>query len=299
MFILGGSASNGLDASVARLLNAKFGRVSVTNFPDGEMRVRMPDGYDGGDVVIVQSTYPPQDRNLFELILMADYFREVERSITAVVPYLGYARQDKSFIAGEAVSINTVLNMMAKAGVKNLITVNPHKIDSLKHFDGGVAVVNAVHSLTGLVKTELKKPLVMAPDIGGLELAKKAASEIGCEYTYIEKKRDNSGNVSIVKTHGGDFEGKDVVIFDDIISTGGTIDLAARFAYGEGAKTVSAAAVHLVMAQGAHERMAKAKVTRIFGTNTIPCAGAQVIDISAEIASSVEELLKGLHQGKL
>ena len=249
------------------------------------MKVRVPDESDGNEVVIVQSTYAPQERHLFELILIADYLKEMGRSITAVVPYLGYARQDKSFVHGESVSVHTVLNMMTGAGISTLVTVNPHKEESLRHFAGKVAVVNAVIPLSRRVKAELDNQLVLAPDMGGLELAKRASAEIGCDYAYIEKKRDQNGNVSMISAHGDNFAGKNVVVFDDIVSTGSTIELAAHYAYSQGAKTVSVAAVHLVMAGDAYERLRRARIDRIFGTNTIPCKEAKVVDVSGEIAS--------------
>ncbi len=284
MFVLGGSASNGLDIPISELLGATRAQLVTTSFPDGEIKVRVPEEV-GGDIVVVQSTYQPQERHLFELLLISDHLRHRGYEVTAVVPYLGYARQDKSFIPGEAVSIHTVLNMMRCAGIKKLVTVNPHKEESLRHFQGEVAIVNAVAALANKVKDMVRDPFVLAPDAGGLELARKAAELLGCEYANIDKKRDSEGKVSIVGTHGSGFGGKDVVIFDDIISTGGTIELAARFAYGMGARSVCAAGVHLVMAGGAKERLKNANITTLFGTNTVPCSDAQIVDISPEIAA--------------
>ena len=287
MLVLGGSASSGLDIPIARLLGAEHAQVATTSFPDGEIKVRIPESV-GGDVVIVQSTYQPQERHLFELLLIADYLREKGCRITAVVPYLGYARQDRSFIPGEAVSIRTVLNTMRGVGITRLVTVNPHKEASLGHFDGEVTVVNAIAPLARMVKDRLVDPFVLAPDAGGLELAKRASGLLGCEYASIDKRRDAEGRVSIVGTHGGGLGGKDVVIFDDIISTGGTIELAARFAYGQGARSVSAAGVHLVMAGGARERLRDANVATVFGTNTMPSQGAEIADIGPEIAECLK-----------
>ena len=292
MIILGCSASNGIDISLARILGADLSKIETTTFPDGETKVKVPEIRDAdGKVVIVQSTFYPQEKALFELLLASYELKDQKiKNVTAVVPYLAYARQNRSFSTGEAVSISVVLDMLRAAGVSSLITVNPHKSGPLMGFKGKVCVANVVDTLATYVKGQIKEPLVLAPDEGGLDLAKRAASKLKCDYAYIEKNRDSYGMVSIKKTHGGDFKGKDVVIFDDIISTGSTIAQAARFAYGEGASSVSAAGVHLIMASSAFENMHNAGVVKVYGTNTIPCEKADVVDISTDIAECIDDI---------
>jgi ribose-phosphate pyrophosphokinase len=287
MIVVGGSASNGLDISLSRALGANLVNVETSKFPDGEIKVRIPE-FDDNKVVVVQSTYYPQEKNLFELLLIAEALREKRVNITAVVPYLAYARQNRSFAQGEAASVNVVLDLLSAAGVQKLITVNPHKSGPLMRFKGKVCIVNAIGTLAERAMKDFEAPVVLAPDKGGLGIAKKAASTMGCDYTYIEKARDAYGSVSIKKTHEHDFRDKDVMIFDDIISTGGTIEQAARFAYDNGAKTVSAVGVHLVMAYGAYERLKKVGVLKIFGSNTMPFEHAEIVDIAPDIAKEVK-----------
>ncbi len=289
MFILGGTASNGIDIHIARSLGADLGKVETTKFPDGEIKVRVPEINDNR-IAIVQSTYYPQEKNLFELLLAAYALKEKNAQVTAVIPYLAYARQNRSFYPGEATSVNLVLDMLRCAGVSSLVTVNPHRSGPLMYFGGKIGITNAEITLAGWVKEHLSSPLVLAPDKGSLDMAKGASSVMKCDYTYIEKHRDTYGTVSIEKAHGGDFRGKDVVIFDDIISTGSTIEQATRYAYSEGAATVSAAGIHLVMAGGAVEKLKNAGVQRIFGTNTIPCEKAEIVDVSEDIAESIRKL---------
>ncbi len=291
MMVLGGTASNGLDISLARILNADLGKIETTKFPDGEIKVRLPE-IDDNSIVIVQSTHYPQEKNLFELMFTAYALKERNANVCAVLPYLAYARQNKSFAPGEAVSINAVLNMLEAAGINALVTVNPHKSEPLDLFKGKVCIVNSAHTLAQGVKAHLKNPFVLAPDSSALSVAKPAAEVLGCEYTYIDKHRDAYGNVTMQKAHGGNFKGKDVVIVDDMIAAGSTIELATRFAYTEGAASVSAACIHLVMVNNAYQRLKNAGVDKIFGTNTIPFDKAEIIDVAEDVAKCVSSVYK-------
>ncbi len=289
MFILGGTASNGIDIHVSRVLGADLGKVETTKFPDGEIKVKVPEISDN-HVVIVQSTYYPQEKNLFELLLTAHALRDMNADITAVIPYLAYARQNRSFYQGEAISINAVMDLLKAAGVTSLVTVNPHRSGPLRYFGSRIAITNAESTLAKWVGKKLSNPMVLAPDKGSLDMAKGVAEMMKCDYSYLEKHRDTYGTVSIRMTHGRNFKGKEVVIFDDIISTGSTIEQAARYAYSEGAASVSAAGIHLVMADDAVGKLKNAGVDRIFGTNTIPCEKADVVDISEDIAESIRHV---------
>ena len=293
MLVLGGTASNGIDIGLSRVLGADLGKIETTKFPDGEIKVRIPE-IKSDKVVIVQSTHYPQEKNLFELLLAADAIKGSDVEITAVIPYLAYARQNKSFYPGEAVSISTVMNLLKATGIKSLVTVNPHRSGPLMNFGGKIEVVHAERKLAEHMKGVFKRPMVLAPDSGGVELAKSAAEVIGCEFTYLDKNRDAYGNVSIKAAHGGDFEGKEVIIFDDIISSGSTIELAARHAYSNGAASVSAAGVHLIMVDGAAERLKNAGVLKIFGTNTVPYERAEIIDVSDEIAEGIRRMARSI-----
>lgn len=293
MIILGGSASNGLDITLSKELGIDLVKVETTKFPDGEIKVKVPE-IKNDKVVIVQSTYYPQEKNLFELLLTAHAVNDRKNEICAVVPYLAYARQNKSFVDGEGVSVNAVFDMMTSVGIKSLVSVNPHKHESLDYFKGKTCIANSASLLAKTLKGNFENPFVLAPDKGALEVAKPAADAMGCDVTYIDKSRDTYGNVHMKKAHGGDFKGKDVIVIDDMIAAGSTMELATRYAYSEGAASVSAACVHLVMVKGAYERLKNAGVVKIFGTNTIPFEKAEIIDVSPEVAKCVKNVfMKG------
>ncbi len=289
MIVLGVTASNGLDIKLAKELGADIAKVETTKFPDGEFKVRIPEIKDD-KVVIVQSTYHPQERNFFELFMTAHALKSSKASVCAVVPYLAYARQNKSFLPGESVSVEAVIDMMSAVGIKSLVTVNPHKRESLDYLKGKVCEANCARTLAEGIKSYLNDPYVLAPDKSALSVAKPAAEVLGCECTHVDKTRDHYGNVSLKKSQGGKLKGKDVIIFDDMITAGSTMELATHFAYENGAASVSAACIHLVMVNGAYERLRNAGVGRIFGTNTIPFDKAEIIDVSKDVAQCVKDV---------
>ena len=291
MLVLGGSASNGLDIALSKELGADLVKIQTVRFPDGEIKVRVPEDIKKDDeIIIVQSTYWPQEKNMFELLFTAYELKQRKANVCAVIPYLAYARQNMSFTPGEAISINAVIDMMGIVGIKSIVTVNPHKHESLDHFKGKTCIANAATTMAKGINGKINDPFVLAPDKSALVIAKPIADELGCEYSYIDKARDQYGNVTIKKAHAANFKDKDVIICDDMISAGSTIEQASRFAYGEGAGSVSAACVHLVMVKGAYERLKGAGVTKIFGSNTIPFEDAEKIDISPDLAKCVKNI---------
>ncbi|MDE1861165.1 MAG: ribose-phosphate pyrophosphokinase [Candidatus Micrarchaeota archaeon] len=291
VFVIGGSGSNGIDAKLAKILGAKHMVPEIHEFPDGEYKIRMPHRLGGEPVIIVQSTYYPQDRRIFELLLISDLARDMgAERIGAVIPYLAFARQNKSFVDGESVSIKTVMSLLNAVGISYLVTVQPHKMEPLGYFKGEVDVVEPIVDIISHVRREVSKPFVMAPDKASMPIAKAAAESLGCGHDYLDKERDLvTGKVRIKKAPDVDLDGMDVIIVDDMISTGGTIITCADFAYSKGAKNVVAAAAHLLMSGDAEKRLKAAKVNMVFGANTIPCKAAKTVDISNAVAERIKE----------
>lgn len=289
MIILGGSACGEIGPNLARLLKARYFSIERRDFPDGEFVVKVPFDAKGKDIAIVQSTYAPHDRHLMELLFIADALSSMgAKSISAVVPYLAYMRQDRRFLDGQVVSSHVIMKLLNAAGISRLVTVQPHKEEPFRMFRGKVIPVYPVDTLIDAIAKGLREPYVLAPDKGGLGLATRAAELLGCGYAHIEKERDPvTGAVSIRNAPEQRFDGKQVLVVDDMISTGGTIALAAEFAYSRGAAEVDVAAVHLVMAGDAYDRLRKARITRIYGTNTIPFGNASVVDVSGPIADAL------------
>ncbi len=292
MIIIGGPASNGLEDSIAKALNEKSAKVVDKLFPDGESYIKMPDEIDGEDVVLVQSTYSPQDKHIMELLLMADTARDLNaNSITAVVPYMAYMRQDRRFTNGEAVSAQAMLRFMNAAGITSLVVVQPHKSTPFTAFHGNVSLVDPIPLQAKAVSKIISDPVVLAPDKGGINRAEELAGMLKCKFSHIDKVRDSvTWEVKVEAPLVGSFEGKDVVIVDDIISTGGTIAQAAREVLSRGAEKVIAVATHLVMANGARDRLKGAGVSEIFGINTVPYQDAKILDIGSQIAASLTKI---------
>ncbi len=292
MRILGGSAAGSMGRTIAGLLGVEYSAIELKKFPDGEFAAKVPFNAYGEDIIVVQSTYAPQDRHIMELLFIADALKEMKaKSIKAVIPYLAYMRQNKSFTEGESVNANVVMKMLSQSGIDAIITVQPHKAEPLSAFRGKAVAISPVRTLIKAAAKNLKDPYVLAPDKGGLELARSAAAILGCGYTHVDKERDPiTGAAHIRNVPSERFEGKQVIIVDDVISTGGTIALSSHFAYSRGAESVVAAAVHLVMSDDAHHRMSEEGVRKIYGTNTIPCENADLVDISRDIAEGIPGL---------
>jgi len=272
MKIIPGPASKQLGEKIAQLMKVEVTPLFSKKQPDGESYVRLEGNVKNEEVVIVQTTSPPQDTHLVELALMADAAkRNGAGKVTAVVPYMAYSRQDKVFLQGEAVSIEAVARMLKEAGVDSLVTVNVHQAKALERFPFPAKTVSAVTALAEYFKDKLsEKAFALAPDDGALWLAEETKDVLGGECGFLEKHRDRyTGQVSTEKKTLN-VAGKTVIIIDDIISTGGTIVAAAKIVKELGARTVYAACVHPLLIGDAEKRILDAGVEEIIGTDSVP-----------------------------
>ena len=289
MKIILGPASQQLGEKIAEILGTHKVNVVFKTFPDGESYIRL-EGDTHDEVAIVQTTSPPQDSRLMQLALMADAAkRSGAKHVTAVVPYLAYARQDKAFLQGEAVSIETIASMLKVAGIDALVTVNVHQQKILDKLPFPAKNVSAVPLLADYFKNRgLSDVFVIAPDKGAVHIAEEAGKVLGTEYGYLDKQRDRyTGQVSMEKKTFA-VEGKIVIIFDDIISTGGTIVAAAKILKDQGAEKVYTACVHPLLVGDAEKRILDAGVEEVIGTDSIPSRVSKV-SLASLIA---EELTK-------
>jgi ribose-phosphate pyrophosphokinase len=291
MKILPGPASKELGEKIAKLLGAETIPVFSKVFPDGEFYVRLEGPVEGEIVAVVQTTGPPQDQRLIQLALMVDAVRRNNaRRVVAVVPYLAYARQDKVFLKGEAVSIEAIARMLDAAGVDSLITVNIHEKNVLTKFPFPAKNLSAAPLLAGYFKQrEFRDAFAIAPDKGAIEMVQEAAAVLGCEYGYLEKQRDRYTGLVSIKKKKLDVKGKKAIIFDDIISTGGTIVAAANLLYELGATEVYAACVHPLLIGEAEKRLREAGVKEIVGTDSIPSLVSKV-SLAPLIAQALREI---------
>jgi len=278
MKIILGPASKELGEKIAELTD--IGKVPVVHktFPDGENYIRLEGKMQDEHVVIVQTTSPPQDSKLMQLAFMADAAkRSGARKVTAIVPYLAYARQDKIFLQGENVSIETVGNMLAAAGVNELITVNVHQEHALAKFPFPARSLSAIPLIAEyFVKKGVKKAFALSPDKGAMHIAQQAQQVLGGECGHLEKQRDRYTGQTSQTGKSLNVKGKTVIIFDDIISTGGTIVGAAKILRELGATHVFTACVHALLVGDAEKRIREAGVEEIVGTDSVPSSASKV-----------------------
>jgi len=245
--------------------------VEYREFPDGEMYIRFEEKIKKiREILIVQSLYSPQNTHLMQLFFMLDACRELNINVHLFVPYLAYARQDKRFKDYECISSETVLNILNYFDLKSFYTIDVHEKKLLKHIKTESKNVTATSIIGRYLKGEdLKDPVVISPDKGAIDIARRVAEILDCEYDYLEKKRI-SGDTVETRPKNIDTRGRDVVIVDDMISTGSTTAKACEILKKEGTRNVLAGATHLLMVGGAEEKLKRAGIDKIFGTDSIP-----------------------------
>ncbi len=294
VLIVGGPAANGVDKKLAEITQYRQVKIVHKVFPDGESYVRYPVPVKDEDVVIVQSLYAPQDKHFLELLLMIDAALDLgAERVIAVVPYLAYSRQDRMFLEGEAVSVRTILKTLKNLGTYAFITVDIHKEYSLKHFGERAYNVTAMEEIAKHIREKfpnLKNPLVLSPDKGAIIHASRVAKVLNTEYDYLEKERDRVTGEIRVKPKEISVNDRDVIIVDDIISTGGTIALVATSILKQGARRVIVGCTHPLLIGNAREKLRKAGVSYLVATDTIPSEYSKV-SVAPVIAKLLKELL--------
>ena len=286
--VIGGGASKDLAKRLARKLKAVYIKTETKIFPDGESKVTLQKIPKKSVILVVQSTYPPVDTNLLQTLSIISQVRKISSRTFAIIPYMGYARQDKQFLSGEVITMSVVAKMLQSVGAKKVIVVDIHSNTALNHFNIPTENVSAVPELAKYFKKlNLKNPLVVSPDMGGYSRSKKFASLLKTDFIVLKKHRDRkTGRVSI-QTAKVDVQGKDLILVDDIISTGGSIIKAAQFLKKQKCKRVFVACTHGLLVEGAEKKIRKAGVSRIISTNTIP-GNTSKVDISGILAKSVQ-----------
>ena len=294
MKVVLGPASKELGEKTAELAGLEAVGVAYKAFPDGESYVRLEDSVRDEHVVIVQTTSTPQDSRLMQLAFLAGASkRNGACKVTAVVPYLGYARQDKMFLEGEGVSVETVAYMLNAAGVDALVTVNIHAEAALKKFPFPAETLSAIPLLAGyFVEKGYGEAFALAPDKGAMYIAEQAQRVLGGGAGHLDKKRDRYTGQTTQTGEGLDVKGQTVIIFDDIISTGGTIVGAAKILRDLGAKKIFTACVHPVLVGDAEQRILNAGVEELVGTDSVPSNVSKV-----SLAPLIAKALKAQESG--
>jgi ribose-phosphate pyrophosphokinase len=270
MIIIPGPASQILGFKIGKLLKAKVVPLDFKRFPDGEAYIRIDGDIQDEHVAVIQSTFPT-DPHLIELFLLLDTIKDLNASkITAIVPYLAYARQDKRFRPGEAISIKTIIRLIEKIDVDELYTINIHEDAILSGFKMPIANLSAMNAIGAYLRNlDLKDPYIVSPDQGAEFLAKEVAETLSADVSTCFKKRDRITGEIETEPVKLDVKGRDTVIVDDIISTGGTIVNAAKMLKAQGARRVFVGAAHALLIQNARTRIMQAQVEEIIGTDTV------------------------------
>ena len=286
--VIGGNASKDLAKRIARRLKAKYVDVDTRTFPDGESKITFRHNLKKSVVLVVQSTYPPVDTNLLQILSIISEAKKISSKIYAIMPYMGYARQDRQFLNGEIVTMSVVAKMLQAAGAKKIIAVDIHSKTALRHFKIPTENVSAIPELAKyLKKLKLKNPIVVSPDTGGSLRAKKFADILKSDFITLKKSRNRkTGKVNIQSTKA-DVKGKDLIIVDDIISTGGSVVKATQFLKKQKCKRVFVVCTHGLLVGDAEKNIKKAGVAQIISTNTIPRSVSKV-DVSGVIVEAVQ-----------
>ena len=286
--VVAGSASKDLAKRIARRLKAPYIEAKTRVFPDGESKITFGRIPKNSIVLVIQSTYPPVDTNLLQILSIISQARKASSKIYAIIPYMGYARQDRQFLSGEVVTMSIVAKMLEVAGAKKVVVVDIHSKTALNHFKISKESVSAIPELAKYFKKlKLKNALVVSPDVGGALRAKKFASLLNTDFITLKKSRDrNTGKVQIHSSKV-DVRGRDLVVVDDIISTGGSIIKAAQFLKKQKCKRLFVACTHGLFVESAEKKIKKAGVSQIISTNTIPRSTSKV-DVSGVIVESIQ-----------
>jgi len=286
--VVSGNASTDLAKRIARKLKSPYIKTEKKVFPDGESKITINHIPKKSIVVVVQSTYPPVDSNLLELLSIVSKVQKFSSKVYAVIPYMGYARQDREFLGGEIVTIGVVGRLLKSAGVKKVLTVDIHSKLALKELKISSENVSAMDVLVKhFKKLKMKEPLVVSPDMGGQERAKKFANLLKTDFVALKKHRDRkTGKVNILSDKV-DVKNRDLVLVDDMISTGGSIVKATLFLKKQKCRRVFVACTHALLVNDARKKIKKAGVSQIVSTNTIPGETAKV-DVSRVIADALK-----------
>jgi len=286
--VIAGKSSEDVARKLSRKIKANFVKSQVRVFEDGESKITVSGKISKRKSIVVQSIYPPVDTNLIQALSLISKAKEISSEVIAVIPYMGYARQDREFLPGEIVTMKVLGKLFKGAGASKIIAVDIHSMVGFKHFSIKTKNVSAIPDLVQhFKKLSLKNPLVVSPDQGGKERAKEFAKELGSEYIALEKKRDRkTGKVQIKTKNLDEVANRDLILVDDMISTGGSIVKATQFLKKQKCKKVYVACTHALLMNDAEKRIRKAGVTKIISSNTIP-GKTSIVDISNTIAKAI------------
>ena len=304
MKIFSGRANRPLAEDICAFLHLPLGQLALEDFPDGEIACKFEEDVRGRDVYLIQSTCPPVNKNLMELLIMIDSCKRASAErVTAVLPYFGYARQDRKDEGRVPITAKLVANLITRAGADRAVTMDLHAAQIQGFFDVPVdhlyaaPVLNRYFLERGLQPDDIS---IVSPDEGSIKRAVGHAKRIGGNLAIVDKRRSSASKTSQENIIGGPIEGRTAIIFDDMISTAGSICGAAKLVAEHGAREILVAATHAVLCGPAVERLQAAPVKQVVVTNSIPLDSDQQIEKMAvlSVAPLLGEAIKRIHHNE-
>ncbi len=294
--LISGNANRPLAEKVAEQMGVPLSDVTVDRFADGEIQVKINENVRGVDVFIIQSTQPPAE-NLMELLILlqACFLASAER-ITVVLPYYGYARQDRKDQPRVPITAKLVAQLVEVAGADRVLTLDLHSTQIQGFFDiQADNLFAAPEILDHIRKGDTKNLMIVSPDVGSTKIGRAFAKRLNVDLAIVDKRRSEKDNVEVMNIIG-DVKGRDVVILDDMITTGGTLVKAARAVSDKGARSVTACATHPVFAGSALSMIQDSPIREVVVTNSLPftrfdeCPKVKVLDVSRLIAEAIKRI---------
>ena len=298
LLLFSGNSNRQLAEKIAAYLGVKLGNVEVGKFSEGEIKVKINENVRGRDVFIVQSTCPPVNDNLMELLIMIDAMARASADrITAVIPYFGYARQDRKDQPRVPITAKLVANLITAAGADRVMTIDLHAGQIQGFFDIPLDHLFAAPVfLKHFKEMKLDNLTVISPDVGGIKRARAFAKRLGADLAVVDKRRVSGEEIEVMNLIG-DVAGKDVVIVDDLVATAGSLSEAISLVRQKGARKIYAGITHPVLSGAAPERIAKSELQKMVVTDTIPLPdGAKNNKIMVlSVAEMLGEAIKRIH----
>ncbi len=297
MKIFSGSAHLALAAQIADFIGVPLGDATVTSFPDGETCVKINENVRGRDVFIVQPTCPPSNQNLMELLILVDAARRASASrITAVIPFFGYARQDRKDQPRVPITAKLIANLLVAAGVNRVLTVDLHAQQVAGFFD---IPVDHLYALPVLIQhwrsKQLENLVVVSPDVGGLKMASAYSQALHAPLAIVAKRRESATEIKSLYVIG-EVEGRNVVLVDDLTETAGTLTSAASILKKHGALNIYAGVSHAVLSDLAIERLRNSQIEELITTDSVPVRTGDDCRIKVlSIAGLLGEGIKRIH----
>lgn len=292
--VVSGPSSLDLGNSIANCLNVESVPVDLRVFSDGESKVKISADLSDKICIVVQSTYPPVDSNFMQtLMIISNCYNAGASEVIAVVPYMGYARQDRVFLEGELITISLIANLFECVGIKNLITVDIHSLKALSYFKFNAINISSICILANyaIKNFNLDNPIVISPDVGGIDRAKAFSKYLNSPFFGLNKSRNRiTGDISIEEKLEMDITNHDIILLDDMISSGGTILKAIEILKKNNCRRIFVMCVHLITDEKSLTKIKESGISEIVSTNSVPKSCSNV-DLSGEISKALYNIL--------